>query len=513
MTITSSAKGRRWLLATLPRFVVAAWIAWIAGMALIWGVTRMEAPNPYLLPLASLLAIELLGGLAVLVGGLWRMVRGPGRMRALGWLLLGTAPVWLSAGQLSYGIWRAHGHSTPPDPLVSLAMEGHAALADACTRFASPHRPNEDRQAMICDRAGDPQVMVRQNTAGEHPLRRVRVARGVEADWNAFLRQSAAAWAQTQAAYRQVQLEFEETLTECSAAGPKIIRHQNITIARDGDRHRMLFETGLGSTVVVASPQQSFHLVKKPGSACWTMVIPEYSDEPKFAYAGNRNWIRNQGRQARPLARLEAWICDPEFTVTAVEPFVENGERRLRVRFEYSLVREGMTLQRHGQLVFLPEARWALQSIEALGIGVDGRPWCEQLEVEYGAQHACVSAIRSLQWVSNHPRMQTKYASVTRIHRCKFGPTPMEQFTLAHFDVATLGWADRLRRARPPWHLIVTWSGSAVSLAIGMSLLAAAVCRQKSFSTSETPPQESGRPYRFSNSSGSAGWKREISMS
>lgn len=355
-------------------------------------------------------------------------------------------------------------------------------------------------------------VVDHQSLPSKHPLLRVCVARGIEAEWNDLLAQSVPAWAQTEAVHRQNQWEFEETMTESTPAGTKTIRRQNITIARDGDWHRMILDTGLGTTAVVATPQQSFHLFKRPGDTRWMPVNTSNSDHPQSAYAGNRYWIRNQGRLARPVARLDNWICDPEFTVTALEPFSENGERRMRICFDYSLIRDGKTSQRRGHLVLLPEAHWALHSIETQGTGSDGSPWNERLLIEYGTRQAGLLEIRALAWEWDNPKLNARYTSLTRIHRCTFGPTPKDKFTLADFDLVPPRRLDELRQFELPWRQIVTWLSTALALAIGLSLLAAVWQRIPVWVHKASSPELS-RPYSFSNAPGSDAWKREINRS
>jgi len=150
--------GRLWLRLSLGRITLVVWLAWLGGVALMWGMYRFRVMHPHFLPLTTLLAMQVIGGLAVFFGGLWGVFRGPQRANSLGWLLLGTAPLWLWGAHISYGMWVAHDRSVPsaPGPVVKLGAPGASALLDGLVRYRYPSRLEGRRVVMVYDQLADP---------------------------------------------------------------------------------------------------------------------------------------------------------------------------------------------------------------------------------------------------------------------------------------------------------------------------------------------------------------------
>ena len=86
------------------RLAITVWVAWLAwlGLALTLMTWHVVNPNPIL---AVGLMVFILTALAGLVGSVaYRLIRGPGRKRALGWLLIGAAPGWCLTGLVLLGM-------------------------------------------------------------------------------------------------------------------------------------------------------------------------------------------------------------------------------------------------------------------------------------------------------------------------------------------------------------------------------------------------------------------------
>jgi hypothetical protein len=81
--------------------VAIGWIAWLISAVFVWIVYRWRVMHPHFLPLVSLLVVQIIAAAAALVFGVWRVLRGPRRWSAFGYLLLGTGPVWLWAGHMT----------------------------------------------------------------------------------------------------------------------------------------------------------------------------------------------------------------------------------------------------------------------------------------------------------------------------------------------------------------------------------------------------------------------------
>ena len=72
----------RWPL-SLPRLVVAVWLAWLGLVGLMFAMQARQVWNPHFLPMMALLVLLIVGGLALILGAIWRLLRGPARSRAL----------------------------------------------------------------------------------------------------------------------------------------------------------------------------------------------------------------------------------------------------------------------------------------------------------------------------------------------------------------------------------------------------------------------------------------------
>lgn len=157
-TPLASETSRSWLRFSLGRITLLVWIAWIAGVGLIWGMHRFRVMHTHFLSLTTLLAIQVIGGLAVLFGGLWGLLRGPQRTKALGWLLLGTTPLWLWASLISYGMWVAHNRSRPSasELVDKLGASAASALLDGLVRYRYPNRLEGRHVVMVYDQVADP---------------------------------------------------------------------------------------------------------------------------------------------------------------------------------------------------------------------------------------------------------------------------------------------------------------------------------------------------------------------
>ena len=82
--------------------VLVLWGAWLAMLLYLYVQHRMAVVHPQFLPLIVLLAVQTLAAIGLLLGGVWRLVRGPERAQALAWGMLGTFPLWLVSAYASY---------------------------------------------------------------------------------------------------------------------------------------------------------------------------------------------------------------------------------------------------------------------------------------------------------------------------------------------------------------------------------------------------------------------------
>jgi hypothetical protein len=123
---------------SLRGLAIVVWVWCLAFEGLLAGMAAVGAWHPHFLPVAAMLALLLAMGLALLVGASWRVVRGPGRGRALSWLLIGTAPLWLLAGHFLYGAAVGLGRNHPPDFLLKPLVPLGDSLMDVEARIRYP---------------------------------------------------------------------------------------------------------------------------------------------------------------------------------------------------------------------------------------------------------------------------------------------------------------------------------------------------------------------------------------
>src|SRR5271166_4382438 len=93
----------------LARLAVAVWLSWLALVSLLVAMLWLGVWHPHFLPVTAVLVVLLASGLSLLVGGIWRLIRGPRRKSALVCLLVGLPPLGFLAGHLMYGFGTAYG--------------------------------------------------------------------------------------------------------------------------------------------------------------------------------------------------------------------------------------------------------------------------------------------------------------------------------------------------------------------------------------------------------------------
>lgn len=144
----------RWRL-SIPRLAAIVWAAWLGLMGLMFGMWRLRVPHPHFLPIMALLVTLAAASLALILAGAWRVVRGPGRGRALFWLLLGWAPLWVLGGHMMYGLQMGYGrHFQLALPLKMLVPLGESAM-DLLARLVYPQRTVSRKVTMISTRQPD----------------------------------------------------------------------------------------------------------------------------------------------------------------------------------------------------------------------------------------------------------------------------------------------------------------------------------------------------------------------
>jgi hypothetical protein len=132
------------------------WLAWLLNLLVMWALHHWRVMHPHFFPVLSLLLIQLAGAITLLVLALRRVVRGPDRVLALGWLLLGTTSLWLFAAHFAYGarsLYVQHRALNTPVGMVSVSV---ASLADFVARIHYPNRFEGRHAVMICSASATP---------------------------------------------------------------------------------------------------------------------------------------------------------------------------------------------------------------------------------------------------------------------------------------------------------------------------------------------------------------------
>ncbi len=136
---------------SLPGLTVAVWVSSLGLLGLLGGMLIGPAWHPHFLPVTAMLALVVVAGLALIVAASWRIVRGPGRRRALSWLLIGAAPLWFLAGHFLYGLGIGGGRQFPMKVGLKLLMPMAESLMDLEARFRYPQRTVGEKVVMISE--------------------------------------------------------------------------------------------------------------------------------------------------------------------------------------------------------------------------------------------------------------------------------------------------------------------------------------------------------------------------
>ena len=142
------------------RAAIAAWMAWLASYALVTYEFFARVIHPHFLPLVLLMLVGCIAAIAAAGLGLWRIIRGPGRLAAVGWSLFAAIPILLWGAHGTYAMSTVRTGERPMDYRLKLADVGAAAMADGLTRLVYPNRLEGEHTVMIYDQCADPEADV-----------------------------------------------------------------------------------------------------------------------------------------------------------------------------------------------------------------------------------------------------------------------------------------------------------------------------------------------------------------
>jgi len=139
------------------RTAVASLLLGLATTAVVWLYGRTPALHPHHLLVVGSFAAFLACTAAVVVVGMKRIARGPGRVRAIGWLLVGLVPVVFWAYIGAYGASQWGVRSVPNNLPMRLCAAAGAAVMRLEASFEYPHRLETDRLVMLYGEIENPQ--------------------------------------------------------------------------------------------------------------------------------------------------------------------------------------------------------------------------------------------------------------------------------------------------------------------------------------------------------------------
>jgi hypothetical protein len=139
----------------LPALSLMAWVAWLGLLAVLGVMSALQVWHPHFLPVTVLVVLLVGSSVALLVFGLWRLVFGPLRLRALAWLMLGVAPVLFFAGFILYGLEFSYGWVLVLNLPMRMLVSFGGSMFDLLARFQYPVRTVGETVVMISKPVAD----------------------------------------------------------------------------------------------------------------------------------------------------------------------------------------------------------------------------------------------------------------------------------------------------------------------------------------------------------------------
>ncbi len=135
--------------ASLWTTTLVIWLAWLLNLLVLWSCHRWRVMHPHFFPFVALLLIQLGASLTLLILTALRLWSGSDRAATLGWLLLGTTPVWLFVAHFAYGASSMFMHHIALNTPVKMIGVGVASLADLMARVQYPYRHSGEHAVLI----------------------------------------------------------------------------------------------------------------------------------------------------------------------------------------------------------------------------------------------------------------------------------------------------------------------------------------------------------------------------
>jgi hypothetical protein len=133
---------------SLARLALGAWLAFIVTIVITAWLSLTGVLHPSCLPMLIPMGVMLVCSVALLLGGVWRVIRGPGRHRALVWVLVGTMPFLAIAAGFEHMILSATGRAYRPTLLTRFGTAFSSVLVEPYVRVRYTYR-HEGRRCVL----------------------------------------------------------------------------------------------------------------------------------------------------------------------------------------------------------------------------------------------------------------------------------------------------------------------------------------------------------------------------
>jgi hypothetical protein len=160
---------------TLARLAFTAWVAWLLALGIMACLSYRQVLHPSFLYLGIPLVVQLLCTIALLGGGVWRVVRGPRRWKAVAWMLFGVLPMLWMAAFVEYGLAFVSGRNHRPNFLIGSAEAANSLIAEPYLRVRYPYQHEGERFVLWSD---SPEVDAKKMAAMDAHIRAMEEAFG-----------------------------------------------------------------------------------------------------------------------------------------------------------------------------------------------------------------------------------------------------------------------------------------------------------------------------------------------
>jgi hypothetical protein len=172
----------RWI-PSLRSLAIVVWVAWLVLIGLMFGLQAWQVWYPYFLPMTAALVIMVVAGSCLIVGASWRLVRGPGRRRALACVFLSMAPLWFMAAHGTYGFESAFAPSLRLNLPVKMLVPLACSLMDLEARVRYPQWTVGEKVVMLSTPAATAREQV---AAMDRHVRQLETRLGRQSRWQSY---------------------------------------------------------------------------------------------------------------------------------------------------------------------------------------------------------------------------------------------------------------------------------------------------------------------------------------